>query len=172
MSILGVMAVHGEVIGESRAERFSSAERRIGRVTKVLDELIEVPGTPIKVGLDPIIGLIPVVGDAVAALAGGWVILEASRFGVPRIVLARMILNLSVDLAIGAIPFLGDLYDFVFHSNTRNLALFRRHALDPAASTRGEQALFIGLGVLIVGIIWLIVSAVGAFLGWLGSTRI
>ncbi len=166
------MAIQGEVVGHSRAERFSSAERRIGRLTKVLDELVDVPGTPIKIGLDPLIGLIPVVGDAVAALAGGWLILEAARFGVPRIVLARMVLNLSIDLAIGAIPFVGDLYDFVFHSNSRNLALFRRHALDPDASTRGEQALFIGLALLIVGIIWLIVMAVAALLGWLGSTRI
>lgn len=166
------MAVHGEVVGPSRAERFASAERRISRATKVLDELIAVPGTPMKVGLDPIIGLIPVVGDAVTALAGGWVILEASRFGVPKIVLARMILNLSIDLAIGAIPFVGDLYDFVFHSNSRNLALFRRHALDPDASTRGEQALFIGLALLIVGIVWLIATAIGAFIGMLGSTRI
>ena len=165
-------AIQGEVVGQSRAERFAAAEKRIGRVTKVLDELVEVPGTSIKVGLDPIIGLIPFVGDAVTALAGGWMILEASRFGVPKIVLARMILNLAVDLAIGAIPFVGDLYDFVFHSNTRNLALFRKHALAPDASTRGEQALFIGLALLIVGIIWLVISAVGAFIGWLGSTRI
>jgi Domain of unknown function (DUF4112) len=165
-------AVHGEVIGHSRREQFASAERRIGRVTKVLDELISVPGTSTKVGLDPVIGLIPIVGDAVAALVGGWVILEASRFGVPRIVLARMVLNLTVDLAIGAIPLLGDLYDVVFHSNSRNLELFRRHALDPAASTRGEQALFIGLALLIVGIVWLVVTALGAFFGWLGSTRI
>jgi hypothetical protein len=165
-------AVHGEVIGHSRREQFASAERRIGRVTKVLDELISVPGTSTKVGLDPVIGLIPIVGDAVAALVGGWVILEASRFGVPRVVLARMVLNLTVDLAIGAIPLLGDLYDVVFHSNSRNLELFRRHALDPAASTRGEQALFIGLALLIVGIVWLVVTALGAFFGWLGSTRI
>ena len=165
-------AIQGEVVGRSRAERFASAERRIGRVTNVLDELITIPGTSTKVGVDPIIGLIPIVGDAVAALVGGWVILEASRFGVPKIVLARMILNLAVDLAIGAIPFVGDLYDFVFHSNTRNLALFRKHALAPDASTRGEQALFIGLALLIVGIIWLVISAVGAFIGWLGSTRI
>jgi hypothetical protein len=166
------MALHGDVIGPSRAERFSAAERRIGRVTKVLDELIEVPGTSIKVGLDPVIGLIPVAGDAVSALVGGWLILEASRFGIPRVVLARMVLNLAVDLGIGAIPILGDLYDVAFRSNSRNLDLFRRHALDPAASTRGEQALFVGLALLIVGLIWLIVTAVGAFIGWLGSTRI
>lgn len=166
------MTVHGDVVGPSRAERFGAAERRIGRVTKVLDELIEIPGTSVKVGVDPVIGLIPFAGDAVAALVGGWVIAEASRFGVPRIVLARMVLNLTVDLAVGLIPLVGDLFDLAFRSNSRNLALFRRHALDPTASTRGEQALFIGLFLLIVGIIWLVATAVGAFLGWLGSTRI
>jgi len=166
------MAVHGDVVGASRRERFAAAERRIGRVTRVLDELIEVPGTPVKVGLDPIIGLIPVAGDAVSALAGAWVILEASRFGLPRIVLARMVLNLGVDLGIGAIPLVGDVYDLFFRSNSRNLELFRRHALDPSASTRGEQALFIGLALLVVGIVWLVVTALGAILGWLGSNRI
>jgi hypothetical protein len=167
-----MVAIQGEVVGRSRAERFASAERRIGRVTNVLDELVTIPGTSTKVGVDPIIGLIPIVGDAVAALVGGWVILEASRFGVPRIVLGRMIINLAVDLAIGAIPLIGDLFDLAFRSNSKNLSLFRKHALDPDASTRGEQALFVGLALLIVGVIWLVVSAVSAVLGWLGSTRI
>jgi hypothetical protein len=166
------MALRGDVVGASRAERFAAAERRIGRMTHLLDELIEVPGTSIKLGLDPVIGLIPVAGDALSALAGGWVILEASRFGLPRVVLARMVVNLALDLGIGAIPLLGDAYDLLFRSNSRNLALFRKHALDPAASTRGEQALFIGLGLLIVGIVWLVVMAMSTFLGWLGSTRI
>jgi hypothetical protein len=166
------MALHGEVVGTPRAEWFAAAERRIGRVTRVLDELIEVPGTPIKVGLDPVIGLIPIAGDAVSALAGAWVILEASRFGLPRVVLARMVLNLAVDLGIGAIPLLGDVYDLFFRSNSRNLDLFRRHALDPTASTRGDQALFIGLALLVVGVVWLVVTVLGAFIGWLGSTRI
>ena len=166
------MALRGDVVGASRAERFAAAERRIGRMTHLLDELIEVPGTSIKVGLDPVIGLIPVAGDALSALAGGWVILEASRFGIPRVVLGRMVLNLALDLGIGAIPLLGDAYDLFFRSNSRNLDLFRKHALDPAASTRGEQALFIGLGLLIVGIVWLVVMALSAFVGALGSTRI
>ena len=87
-------------------------------------------------------------------------------------VLGRMMLNLAVDLAIGAIPFLGDIFDLAFRSNSKNLALFRKHALDPTASTRGEQALFIGLVLLIVGVVWLVATAVGAFIGWLGSTRI
>ena len=131
-------SIEGEVIGASRSERFHAAERRIERVTHALDELIGIPGTSVKVGLDPIVGLIPVVGDAIAGIVGAWVIAEAARFGIPRIVIARMVVNLVVDLAIGPIPFLGDLYDVVFRSNSRNLALFRRHALEPEASTRGE----------------------------------
>ncbi|MGP1674110.1 MAG: DUF4112 domain-containing protein [Candidatus Limnocylindrales bacterium] len=161
-----------EVIGRSRTERFHAAERRIGRVTHALDELIGLPGTSIRVGLDPIVGLIPVVGDAVAAGVGIWVIAEAARFGIPRVALARMVVNLLVDLVIGAIPLIGDLFDVALRSNTRNLDLFRRHALDPDASTRGLQAFFLGLGLLVIGLAWLLITALSAFVGWLGSTVI
>lgn len=155
-------SIEGDVVGASRTERFRAAERRIGRVTHALDELVAVPGTPVRVGLDPIIGLIPVVGDAVAALVGLWVIGEAARFGIPRIVLGRMVFNLGIDLAIGAIPLLGDLYDVAFRSNSRNLELFRRHALEPDASTRGEQTFFVGLLLLVVGVLWLMLTVLGA----------
>jgi hypothetical protein len=164
------MASQGEVVGASRAERFAASERRIKRVTTMLDELVAVPGTSQRVGIDPLIGLIPVVGDAVAAGVGLWVIGEAARFGVPRIVLGRMVVNLLLDLAIGAIPLLGDLYDVAFRSNSRNLALFRRHALDPDASTRREQGFFIGLLALLIGIVWLLLTAVGAIWTWLTTT--
>lgn len=166
------MPAIGDVVGASRADRFHAAERRIGRVTRLLDEVIGVPGTPIKVGLDPVIGLIPVVGDAVAAGVGAWVIAEAANFGVPRIVLGRMVLNLLVDLGIGAIPLLGDVYDLFFRSNSRNLELFRRHALDPDASTGGERAFFGGLLLVIVGILWLAFVALGALIDWLARTQI
>ena len=155
-------SVEGDVVGASRAERFRAAERRIERVTHALDELVGIPGTSVRVGLDPIVGLIPVVGDAVAGVVGAWVIGEAARFGIPRVVLARMVVNLVIDLVIGAIPFLGDLYDFAFRSNSRNLALFRRHALEPEASTRRDQAFFVGVALLAVGVLWLILTAIGA----------
>lgn len=166
------MQATGEVIGPSRSERFRAAERRIGRVTRLLDELISVPGTSVKVGLDPVIGVIPVVGDVVAAGVGAWVIAEAASFGVPRIVLGRMVLNLLVDLGVGAIPLLGDVYDLFFRSNSRNLELFRRHALDPNASTRGERAFFAGLVLAIVGILWLGILALRALIDWLATTQI
>ncbi len=165
-------SIEGDVVGTSRAERFRAAERRIGRVTHALDELVAVPGTPIRFGLDPVIGLIPVVGDAVAAVVGVWVIGEAARFGIPRLVLGRMAVNLVVDLAIGAIPFLGDIFDVAFRSNSANLELFRRHALDPGASTRGERAFLAGLLLVLVGIVWLLLLAVGAVWQFLTTTVI
>ena len=148
--------VVGEVIdGTSRAERFHAAEARLHRVTHLMDELVRIPGTKQRVGLDPIIGLIPIVGDVTAAAVGGWVILEAARFGIPRVALARMIVNLTVDLAIGLIPFIGDVFDIVSRSNSANLAIFRRHALDPDATSTDHRAFFVGLALLLVGVIWL-----------------
>ena len=157
--------VTGEVLeGSSRAERFHAAEVRIQRVTHLLDELVPIPGTNQRVGLDPVIGLIPIVGDVTAAAVGGWVILEAARFGVPRWALGRMVVNLVVDLAIGLIPFLGDLFDIVSRSNSANLGIFRRHALDPDATTTGHKAFFAGLVVLLFGLIWLTVWLAARFI--------
>jgi Domain of unknown function (DUF4112) len=156
--------VEGEVIGRPRAEAFRSVEARIRRVTTVLDELAPIPGTGQRVGLDPVIGLIPFVGDIAGAVVGLWVIGEATRFGIPRIVVARMTVNLLVDLAIGIIPFIGDLFDVVSRSNTRNLELFKAHALDPDASTAGHQAFFVGVVLMVLGAIWLAASLMARLL--------
>ena len=155
-------------MGDYRSERLKAAERRIAAMSHVLDDLIEVPGTGRRIGVDPLLGLVPVVGDAVSALASIWVIAEAARFRLPPIVLARMIVNAVVDLVLGAIPIVGDLFDFVAKANSRNLALFRRHASDPNASTADQKAFFAGLLLLLVGIVWLMVQLVG----WLLSIEI
>jgi hypothetical protein len=160
--------VRGEIVGDARAERFAAFERRFAAVSRVMDELVAVPGTSIRVGLDPVVGLVPVVGDAISAVVGFWLIAEATRYGVPRIVVGRMIVNTVVDLVAGAIPVLGDLFDVMSRSNSRNLALFRRHALDPSASTRGEQVALAGLVIVVVGLLWLIATAIG----WLLSIEI
>ena len=150
--------VQGDLFGQSRAERFAGVEARIRRVTNILDELVPIPGTRHRFGVDPIIGLIPVVGDVAGALVGLWVIGEATRFGVPRIVVARMSVNLLVDLAVGIIPFVGDIFDFVSRSNSKNLELFKTHALDPDASTAGHQAFFVGVVLIVIGAIWLVTA--------------
>lgn len=160
--------VAGEVVGETRSERFRAFERRYAAVSRVLDDLVPVPGTSQRVGLDPVIGLVPWVGDLVSAGVGLWLIAEAARFKIPTVVLVRMLLNTLVDLAVGAIPILGDIFDVVSRSNSRNLALFRLHATDPGASTAGHTAFLAGLLLIVVGIMWLIASAIG----WLLSLEI
>jgi hypothetical protein len=148
--------------------RIDEAERRIATVARVLDELVTIPGTRQTIGVDSVVGLIPGIGDIASAAVGAWVILEAARFRLPGIVLARMVVNTVVDLAVGAIPLIGDVFDIVFRSNARNLALFRRHATDPGASTAEHRAFLAGLALILVGLGWLSLVA----LGWLLSLRI
>lgn len=160
--------VSGDVVGESRSERFAAFERRYAAVSRVLDELVPIPGTNQRVGLDPVIGLIPGIGDAVSAAVGFWLIAEATRFRIPTVVLVRMVLNTVVDLAVGAIPFLGDIFDVVSKSNRRNLDLFRRYASDPGASTTSHRLFLGGLVLVFVGVLWLVASAIG----WLLSIEV
>ncbi len=139
-----------------RERRALAAERRIASASHLLDDLVVVPGTGHRIGLDPLIGLIPFAGDAITAVMAAWIIIESTRFGIPAIVIVRMLLNAGVDFAVGLIPFVGDLVDFGFKGNRRNLELFHRHALDPDADTTGSTALVVGVLLVFIGIIWLI----------------
>src|SRR4051794_7675580 len=76
-----------------RSERALAAERRIGRAAFLLDDLVRIPGTGMRLGIDPLIGLVPFLGDAVSGLMSAWIVLEAARFRLPKIVLVRMVMN-------------------------------------------------------------------------------
>lgn len=104
----------------------ASVRRRIEAMEAVLERLFVVPGINRSVGLDSIVGLIPVVGDIVTASMGAWLIWEARNLGVSKLHLARMTANLGVDTLIGAIPLVGDVFDFAFRSNTRNLRILKK----------------------------------------------
>jgi hypothetical protein len=99
---------------------------RARRLSRVLDTAIALPGTSFRFGLDPIIGLVPGFGDAIGFALSAYIIIVASRVGVPRRVLWRMLLNVAIDAVIGAIPVAGDLFDFAWHANARNVRLFER----------------------------------------------
>jgi len=134
-------------------------------LAEILDRRFTIPGTSIRIGLDPLIGLIPGVGDALASLAGSVILLVAAQSQLPKIVLVRMGLNIAVNGIIGAIPLFGYLFSIWFKSNMKNIALLERHALrERRASTAGDWLFVIGLlvGVFVViagavvGIIWLL----------------
>lgn len=97
--------------------------RRIERLGILLDS--SIPIGKYRIGLDPILGLIPGIGDAIGTVLSSYIVFEAAKLGVSKVTLVRMILNITVDALIGAIPIVGDLSDFVFKSNQRNLALLR-----------------------------------------------
>ena len=104
-----------------------SVRKRIEAMEQVLERSFVIPGTNVPIGLDSIVGLIPVVGDLIAAAMGSYLIWEAKNLGLPKWKLARMSGNIALDTAVGAIPLLGDALDFVYRSNTRNLRIVKKH---------------------------------------------
>jgi len=104
----------------------ASVRRRVEAMETVLERAFALPGTRMRVGLDSVIGLIPVVGDLVTAAMGAWLIWEARNLGMSKFHLARMAGNVGFDTLVGAIPLAGDLFDFAFRSNTRNVRMLKR----------------------------------------------
>jgi len=123
-------------------------------------------------GLDPILGLIPGIGDAAGAVLAAWILVEAFRMGASRATLARMAGNVALDAGLGAIPVLGDIFDFAWKANLRNVTLLERHLAGPAQARRADRSfvllvisgvLALALGLVAVGILlarW-ILHAVG-----------
>jgi hypothetical protein len=117
-----------------------------------LDEAIAIPGTSLRIGLDPLLGLVPGLGDALGLLASAYVVVVALRLGAPGSVAARMVVNLLVDAAVGAIPVLGDLFDFGWKANTRNLALLEKWMERPGTTRRASRALVAALVAAVIAV--------------------
>lgn len=104
-----------------------AAIKRIRAVGKLLDDAFRVPGTEMRFGLDPLVGVLPVAGDGVMALISLYVVAEAINLGVPKTAVARMLVNVGIDAVIGSIPLLGTLFDAGWKANQRNVRLVERH---------------------------------------------
>jgi hypothetical protein len=113
---------------DARVGSRDAALRRVRTVGRLLDDAFAVPGTDYRIGLDPILGLLPVGGDAAAAVISLYIVVEAANLGVPRSVLLRMLAYVAVDAVIGSVPILGSLFDAVWKANRRNVSLIERHA--------------------------------------------
>jgi hypothetical protein len=129
-------------------------------LAKWTDTVFYIPGLNIRFGLDAIIGLIPGVGDILTSLASLYILSAANRYNVPRITLARMATNILLDTLIGAIPFVGDLFDAYWKSNARNVELLRRHATAAPGAEKSLQrrdrwfviAVIAGLAALMIAV--------------------
>ncbi len=136
-----------------------------------MDEAFTIPGTNFKVGLDAMIGLIPGVGDVIGAMLSTWIVIGALRHRVPARVIVRMVINIVIDLFVGAVPVAGDVFDFLYEENVKNMRLLEKHR-DRRRPPRSTAAIafvaacivlfVVALAVLtMVGVIALIVWLVG-----------
>ncbi|MBS0252685.1 MAG: DUF4112 domain-containing protein [Proteobacteria bacterium] len=119
---------------------FEESFARIETLAKVLDSAVRIPGTNIVMGIDAVLGLVPVVGDAISGIISSYIIWEARRLGAPRWLIARMALNTTLDTCVGAIPLVGDVFDVAYKSNLKNIALLKRHA-DKHAGRYGRRTI-------------------------------
>ena len=142
---------------------------RARALTKLLDSAARVPGTNFRFGLDPVLGLIPGLGDVAGAALSGYVVILASRLGAPKSVIVRMLGNVAIDTVAGAMPVVGDLFDAGWKSNTRNLALLERHVGLPTTERAASRAVVwltvAALAVLALGAVALAIFLVRALLG-------
>ena len=152
-----------EVLPPEEKNKRARLEPLFRWVAIVMDELIAFPNSKFKFGLDPLIGLIPGIGDTASAIVSALVLIQAARRGLPKILLARMSLNILINEAIGIVPILGDAFSFWFKSNARNYDLLRKHADTPGRSTRSDW-IFVALVLSTLGAILIVSLAVSFWL--------
>jgi hypothetical protein len=123
-------------------------ERRLNalrNLKRLLDEAFRVPGTKLRFGWDPLIGMVPWVGDLLTGVMSAAILLQAHQMRIPLVVRWRMLLNVVIDVVIGIVPFLGDVADFFWKSNSINFALLERHAAAPRQASAGDWLFVVGI---------------------------
>lgn len=120
------------------------------RVARTLDSAMSVPGSSFRFGLDPILGLIPGIGDLVSPLFTLGILFQARDLGIPRVVQLRMIFNVAIDVLIGFVPLIGDLFDFAWKANDRNMALLERHVYEEHKPSPHDWAFVVACALLLL----------------------
>ncbi|NER26335.1 MAG: DUF4112 domain-containing protein, partial [Symploca sp. SIO1C4] len=132
----------------------NSALTRLRRLSNLLDNAIPIPGTPYRIGLDPILSLLPGAGDFLASLLSIYIVIEAARLRIPQATLVQMIGNILLDTVVGCVPMLGDLFDVGWKANVKNVALLEKQLkVSPPRQRTNWLLLAALLGVLILVVI-------------------
>jgi hypothetical protein len=142
-------------------------------VADLLDSAFRIPGTSYRIGLDPIVGLIPGIGDLVSPLFTIALLWHGRALGLPRVVQIRMLINVGLDAALGTLPVVGDVFDFAWKANDKNLQLLEQHALAGRQATAGDWlfvSVMIGAVVAmailpVVLLVW-VIGIVSEMRGW------
>lgn len=146
---------------EERTRRIEETRRLV----RLLDDAIRIPFTNFRIGLDPLIGLVPGIGDFAGAVLSGLVLLQALRLGAPSSLLLNIAINIVLDHALGSVPVVGDIFDAVFKVNRRNLGLLERHLADRETTRRESRGRLIAVG-LIIGSLFFLMLGVMALMAW------
>ncbi len=151
-----------EVLPPEEKQKRSEVEPLFRWLALIMDNFVRLPGTQFRFGLDPLMGLIPGLGDTGSAVISAMALIAAARRGLPKILLARMSLNILINEAIGIIPVLGDAFSFWFKSNARNYELLRKHTAAPRSSTTSNWV-FVAIVLAALGAILIVSLAVSVW---------
>ncbi|REJ77387.1 MAG: DUF4112 domain-containing protein [Acidobacteria bacterium] len=154
-------------------------EESLETLSRYLDGLFRIPGTGWRFGLDSLIGLVPNVGDISTALVSFYILVAGVRYGVPKITLLRMAVNIGLDYLVGVIPFVGDAFDFFWKANQQNMDLIKRYGQGKGSGTGGDYVFVAVTIAILIGIlagsiflslfiIWVIIGGLWSFLAQLG----
>ena len=142
-----------EVLPPEEKQKSQGLEPLFKWLALVMDEFIRVPGTKFKFGLDPLLGLLPGLGDTGSAFVSAFALIQAARLGVPRILLARMSLNVLINEIVGIVPVVGDAFSFWFKSNARNYKIIQDHIAAPRGVSRRSDWIFVSAILVLLGAI-------------------
>ncbi len=123
--------------------------KRLRQFARLLDKAVVIPGTQVGIGIDPIIGLIPGGGDFLGVMFSAYIVLEAARLGAPRGTLGRMVLNIIIDGVVGAVPLIGDFFDFAWTANTHNIKLLEEYLKFPSQRKKADWWFVVGILLLL-----------------------
>ena len=158
-----VQEVEWEVLPPEEKQKRSELEPLFRWLALIMDNFLRVPGTKFRFGLDPLMGLLPGVGDTGSAIISALALIAAARRGLPKILLARMSLNILINEIVGIIPIAGDAFSFWFKSNARNYDLLKRHTAAPRRSTKSDW-IFVALVLTALALILVVSLAVSFWL--------
>ena len=150
-----------------RARISGEARERLARLAWLLDSSIPLPGTRFTIGLEALIGLVPVVGDVAGVLLSTYIVREAAALGVPRSILARMAFNVALEGLVGMIPLAGDVFDAAFKANQRNVRLLNAWLEAPRAAQRSSRAMVFWVSLASIVFLVLIAAAGLVLARWL-----
>lgn len=136
-----------------------AARRRLAQLAWLLDNSIPLPGTRFRIGLDPLLGLLPGLGDLLGVLLSSYIVREAARLGAPPSVLTRMAFNVALEGLVGLVPLVGDVFDAAWKANQRNLVLLEAHFDNPRRTVKSSRLFVAGLAAALVAFIVLIGAA-------------